>query len=67
MLPDHDVGIFKRACGVQYLISSATANLTEAYSTCCKYGMKLLSIESREELECILEMANSINFLVLHN
>jgi hypothetical protein len=60
-LPGHDAGTFKRACGVQYFISSAPANLTEAYSTCCKYGMKLLSIESREELECIVEMSDGIS------
>lgn len=52
----HSAGQFRFACGRQYFISNASVPLLTAYEECCKYGLKLLSVESAEEVNCIAEM-----------
>jgi hypothetical protein len=37
-------------------------NFTGALAECCKYGLKLASVEIKEELECLLEMAKGRKF-----
>jgi hypothetical protein len=53
-------GYFRRACGKQYFFSKIDKNRNEAETECCKYGMKLLSIESYDELNCLAEMNSGI-------
>lgn len=52
----HADGEFRFACGRQYFISSVALPQLNAYEVCCKYGLKLLSLESLEEVDCIKEM-----------
>ncbi|XP_059482230.1 uncharacterized protein LOC132200629 [Neocloeon triangulifer] len=49
-------GQFRSACGQQYFFSNYTLTYQEALAECCKYGLKLLSIEFNDELDCIKEM-----------
>lgn len=49
-------GVFRSACDKQYFISKLNKNKLEAEAECCKYGLKLLSIESYSELECLAEL-----------
>jgi hypothetical protein len=48
--------MFRQACGKQYFISKISKTKYEAETECCKYGMKLLSIESPDEIACLAEM-----------
>jgi hypothetical protein len=52
----HPNGQFRSACGRQYFIGSSNLNFTGALAECCKYGLKLASVETKEELDCLLEM-----------
>jgi len=49
-------GMFRRACNRQYFFSTAAKTKYEAETECCKYGLKLLAIDSPEELSCLAEM-----------
>ncbi|XP_065349858.1 macrophage mannose receptor 1-like [Cloeon dipterum] len=49
-------GLFRSACGRQYFISKGVKTRNDAETECCKFGMRLLSIESYEELQCLAEM-----------
>lgn len=49
-------GVFRSACGKQYFVSNVDRTMVEAETECCKYGLKLLSIESYEEIECLAQM-----------
>jgi hypothetical protein len=40
-----------------YVCNQVTWN--EAYSTCCKLGMELLSIDDTAELKCIFDLNNN--------
>ncbi|XP_059482049.1 macrophage mannose receptor 1-like [Neocloeon triangulifer] len=51
-----DDGTFRRACGKQYFLSKIVKSKAEAETECCKYGLKLLSIDSYKEIECIADM-----------
>ncbi|XP_059482368.1 macrophage mannose receptor 1-like [Neocloeon triangulifer] len=48
-------GEFRSSCGKQYFVSNISLNPTEALAECCKYGLKLLSVESKEELDCLVD------------
>ncbi|XP_059473492.1 uncharacterized protein LOC132195490 [Neocloeon triangulifer] len=50
------------ACGIKYLHFSEKVNLLTALTICCKYGLKLASIESVTEVECIVN--SSLNLSV---
>jgi hypothetical protein len=52
----NDDGVFRSACGKQYFVSKVSKNKAQAETECCKYGLKLLSIESYEEIECLADM-----------
>jgi hypothetical protein len=49
-------GIFRSACNRQYFMSAYAKNQLDAEIECCKYGLKLWSIDSAEELACFAEM-----------
>jgi hypothetical protein len=49
-------GVFRSACGKQYFISTLNTTKLEAETECCKYGLKLLAVESNEELACLADM-----------
>ncbi|XP_059481673.1 uncharacterized protein LOC132200308 [Neocloeon triangulifer] len=49
-------GTFRRACGKQYFITKLSKSRVDAETECCKYGLKLLSIDSYKQIECIAEM-----------
>lgn len=49
-------GQFLLACNNQYFLSKVIArSQLEAESECCKYGMKLLTIETEDELKCLAD------------
>jgi hypothetical protein len=58
----HSEGIFRSACGQQYFFSNGPKTFAGALEECCKYGLKLLSVESANELSCIFEMNQSCTF-----
>jgi hypothetical protein len=49
-------GKFRAACNRQYFMSDVAKTQTEAAAECCKFGMKLLSVETEEEYKCLGEM-----------
>jgi hypothetical protein len=49
-------GKFRAACNRQYYLSNVAKTQTEAAAECCKFGMKLLSVETEEEYKCLGEM-----------
>jgi hypothetical protein len=49
-------GVFRSACGKQYFIGTLNTTKLEAETECCKYGLKLMSVESYEELACLADM-----------
>lgn len=53
---DHDQGQFRIACNQQYFFSNVSKNFSEAYTECCKYGMRLISFETMQEIQCLIEM-----------
>jgi hypothetical protein len=66
-IPDHSDGKFKSACNRQYFISSSRSSIgtqLESEIECCKYGLKLWSVETPEELACFAAM-NAGSSLVL--
>jgi len=53
----HSQGQFRSACGRQYFLSNVSQpTISAANAECCKYGMKLLSVETKEEFDCLMEM-----------
>ncbi|CAB3370251.1 Hypothetical predicted protein [Cloeon dipterum] len=48
-------GIFRSSCGQQYFFSTAIVTFADALAECCKYGLKLASFESKEEIDCIFD------------
>lgn len=54
-------GKFHYSCNKQYFVSSLSVAKTKlaAESECCKYGMKLLYIESEDEIKCLGDLNNS--------
>jgi hypothetical protein len=54
---DNVDGVFKNACNKQYFISKLSMSKLQAESECCKYGMKLLAVESFEELTCLADIS----------
>jgi hypothetical protein len=48
--------VFGKACDKQYFISTLHLTKLEAETECCKYGLKLLSVESYKELVCLADM-----------
>jgi len=58
-IPDHGDGVFKSACNRQYFISTNLFGIKNQLSSeieCCKYGLKLWSVETPEELACFAAM-----------
>jgi hypothetical protein len=55
-ITDTTDGRFRSACNRQYFISAYAKNKLDAEIECCKYGLKLWSIDSAEELACVAEM-----------
>ncbi|XP_059470853.1 uncharacterized protein LOC132193915 [Neocloeon triangulifer] len=53
------VGDFYSGCSKQYFISAAVKTRDEAMAECCKYGLQLLSIDTQQELQCIVDMNNA--------
>lgn len=53
-------GKFHYACNKQYFVSVLAKNKLAAESECCKYGMKLLHIESEDEIKCLATLNNGI-------
>jgi len=57
LLAAHSQGQFRSACGRQYFLTNVSVNsISAANAECCKYGMKLLSVETKEEFDCLMEM-----------
>ncbi|XP_065348566.1 uncharacterized protein LOC135945082 [Cloeon dipterum] len=50
------------ACGIKYLLDYQARSYQDASSLCCKYGLKLASIENAEELFCINRSSMGMNF-----
>ncbi|CAB3362686.1 Hypothetical predicted protein [Cloeon dipterum] len=48
-------GDFYSGCSKQYFISKAAKKRDDAMIECCKYGLKLLSIDSFDEIACIID------------
>ncbi|XP_065335259.1 macrophage mannose receptor 1-like [Cloeon dipterum] len=46
-------GNFRNGCNKTYFFSSESAKFEEAQSKCCSLGMRILSVESKDELNCI--------------
>lgn len=55
----HPEGLFRSACGQQYFFSNRPKTFAGALEECCSYGLKLLSVESKNELDCLFEMNQS--------
>lgn len=55
----HAEGLFRSACGQQYFFSNRPKTFAGALEECCSYGLKLLSVESKNELDCLFEMNQS--------
>ncbi|XP_059488805.1 uncharacterized protein LOC132204354 [Neocloeon triangulifer] len=49
-------GQWNSRCGKEYLFSSKSMTWENAWSYCCAIGMKLTSIETVNELQCLTEM-----------
>ncbi|XP_065346631.1 macrophage mannose receptor 1-like [Cloeon dipterum] len=49
-------GVFRPACGHQYFFSKVGMTWADAMTECCKYGMKLMSINSFEDISCLTAM-----------
>ncbi|XP_059488887.1 uncharacterized protein LOC132204410 isoform X2 [Neocloeon triangulifer] len=49
-------GQWNTGCGKEYLFSSKSMIWAEAWSYCCSVGMKLVSIEALNELQCMTNM-----------
>ncbi|CAB3361884.1 Hypothetical predicted protein [Cloeon dipterum] len=47
------------ACGVKYLIIFSRVSYQEAFSLCCKYGLKLSSFKSPSDLSCLIDTSKS--------
>jgi hypothetical protein len=58
-------GKFRYACGKQYFLSNTPKNQQDAKVECCKYGMKLLSLETVEEMTCLANMNIGMAILVI--
>ncbi|CAB3375498.1 Hypothetical predicted protein [Cloeon dipterum] len=43
------------ACGRSYLLSNAASSFTDAYAHCCSKNMRLLSLDTRNEGDCLYE------------
>ncbi|XP_065331394.1 macrophage mannose receptor 1-like [Cloeon dipterum] len=52
-------GVFKTACGRKYFFSKNTLSNDLALTECCKYGMRLLSIETVAEQNCLVDLNNA--------
>ncbi|XP_059468771.1 uncharacterized protein LOC132192705 [Neocloeon triangulifer] len=46
-------GYVQNLCGTKYLFVAAVMYNSQAYDNCCRHGMKLASIESVNEINCI--------------
>ena len=62
--PANAEGKFHYACNKQYFVSSLAKTKLSAESECCKYGMKLLYIESDDEIKCLGDMNNGMRFVL---
>ncbi|XP_065352103.1 macrophage mannose receptor 1-like [Cloeon dipterum] len=51
-------GMFRSACNRQYYLSADKKTQKDAAAECCKYGLRLVSIETLDELKCLIEMNN---------
>jgi len=58
----HSQGEFRSACGQQYFIGKSNKTFIGALEECCKYGLKLLSVESQEEFDCIFDMNKGFSY-----
>ncbi|XP_065332819.1 uncharacterized protein LOC135934774 [Cloeon dipterum] len=52
-------GVFKPACGKQYFISTTLKTRNDAATECCKFDMKLLTVDDGLELSCLASMNDS--------
>ncbi|CAB3380487.1 Hypothetical predicted protein [Cloeon dipterum] len=53
MSEPYQLGEWKTACGVRYLIATREMNWDMALDYCCSLGMRLLTVQSVEKLSCL--------------
>ncbi|XP_059468652.1 uncharacterized protein LOC132192629 isoform X2 [Neocloeon triangulifer] len=54
-------GYVRFLCGKKYLNYGVFVNFTEAFRICCIYGLKLASIDSVDELNCLSQLSTPVS------
>jgi hypothetical protein len=50
------MGMMRVGCNKTFVFSSELATVEKAERICCKMGMRLLSIDTKEEMACIVNI-----------
>ncbi|XP_059470085.1 uncharacterized protein LOC132193430 isoform X2 [Neocloeon triangulifer] len=53
-------GKFIQSCGQKYFISSLKSTISEAKTACCAYNMRLLKLNSNEQMKCVAGINDEI-------
>ncbi|XP_059471461.1 uncharacterized protein LOC132194301 [Neocloeon triangulifer] len=59
LLNPNTYGVWKTTCGRQYMFSYAFKTYQDSWNFCCSIGMKLISVETADELKCIHDLNNA--------
>jgi hypothetical protein len=57
------MGMMRVGCNKTFVFSSELAKVDMAERICCKMGMRLLSIDTKEEMACIVNIFRGMGFI----